>query len=67
MCRHTSFAIPDGEGDGCVVCSGSRFDCSICCFGCCASVRISCGTNDATCKYVKFVFDGPHGDSNVVL
>ena len=30
MCRHTSFAIPDGEGEGCVVCSGSRFDCYIC-------------------------------------
>ena len=34
MCRHTSFAIPDGDGEGCAVCSGtsSRLDCSICLF-----------------------------------
>ena len=30
MCRRTSFAIPDGDGEGCVVCNGSQLDCSIC-------------------------------------
>ena len=30
MCHRTSFAILDGDGEGCVVCNGSRLDCTIC-------------------------------------
>ena len=82
MCRHTSFEIPDGDGEGCVVCSGSRLDCSICLptalavvssndgfcrLDCYVSVRISCRANDARCKTIKFMFDGPHGETDVFL
>ena len=48
MCRHTSFAIPGGEGDGCVVCCGSRCDCSICLTTALAVVS----ANDGFCRLV---------------
>ena len=48
MCRHTLFAIPDGEGDGCVVCSDSRFDCSICP----TTAFTVVSANDAFCRLV---------------
>ena len=48
MCHHTSFAIPGGDGEGCVVCSGSPLDCSICLTTALAAVS----ANDGFCWLV---------------
>ena len=50
MCRHTSFAIPNGNGEGCVVCNGSRLDCSIC------LTTAFVSANDGFCRLVMPVF-----------
>ena len=54
MCRHTSFAIPDGDGEGCVVCNGSRCDCSICLTTALAVVS----ANDGFCRLVVMSVSG---------